>query len=291
MKKYESIKLYTGSEMPMVGMGTMMLDMKGNMQEIVDNAIEAGFRMFDNAALYGNEIPLGAALKKNGIPREELFITNKLKNGHHQFDDAVNECKKSLKNLGIDYLDLYLIHYPCPEHGMYKEAWKALEHLNKEGYVKNIGVSNFYIHHLEDLLPTCEIMPAIDQFECNPYCTMEPLREYLKERHIQPEAWFPLGGPVDRIKGEYDSTKNLYAEPVILAAAENHGKTPAQILLRWGVQNGLIVIPKSANPVHIKENIDIFNFALSDAEMNKINGLNEDYHGAPTGDNNNEYWD
>lgn len=288
------IKLNNGNEIPAIGMGTYELaDNIKDMQVIVDSAIEIGYRLFDTAALYGVEDILGEALRNNGIPREELFISSKLKNGHHRYEDALAEFDKSMKALGVDYLDMYLIHYPCPEHGLFKEAWKALEHLYKEGYVKNIGVSNFYIEHLEALLPSCEIIPVIDQFECNPYITMRPLREYLKEKGIQPEAWFSLGGPAVKSIAVDNPDLNLMTDPVVASIAKKYGKSQAQILLRWAAQSGIIVIPKSANPVRMRENFSIFEFTMSDEDMRRLDDLNLDHHTYNwlAGDVCNEYWE
>ena len=291
MKKCPMIKLNNGNEIPTVGMGTMMLELSGELQPIIDNAISCGYRLFDGAALYGNEELLGAAYKKNGINREELFISSKLKNGRHRYDDAIAECKKSLKTLGVEYLDMYLIHYPCPEHDLYAEAWRALETLYKDGLVRNIGLSNFNRPHVERILDICEIKPVVDQLECNPYLTIEPLRAYLKENDIQMEAWFPLGGPPMKKPGSYDETLNLKGEPVLAELAQKYGKSVAQIILRWEVQSGMVVIPKAANLEHMKQNMDIFDFELEDGDMRRVESLNMDYHAAPTGDDCNEIWD
>ena len=292
MIKCPYIKLNNGNEIPTIGMGTVLLgETEGEMQAAVDAAIEVGYRLFDTAALYGNEKRLGDSLKNNGISRDELFVSSKLKNGHHRYDDALKEFNKSISTLGVDYLDMYLIHYPCPEHGLYTEAWKALEHLYKEGYVRNIGVSNFNKSHLERLLSGCEIKPAVDQLECNPYLTIKPLRKYLNEQGIQMEAWFPLGGPPVKKEGTYDPNINLLADPVIVSIAEQYRRSAAQVVLRWEVQSGMVVIPKSSNPEHMKQNMDVFDFSLSDEDMCKIDDMNIDYHCAPDGDNCNEYWD
>ena len=294
MENCPYVKLNNGNEMPVIGMGTFSLaDNSGDMQAAVDAAIDIGYRLFDTAAIYGVEKILGEAIRNNGIPREELFISNKLKNGHHRYEDALAEFDKSIKALGVDYLDLFLIHNPCPEHGLYKEAWKALEHLYKEGYAKNIGISNFYVHHLEDLLPTCEIMPAIDQFECNPYITMAPLREYLKEKGIQAEAWFSLGGPAVKDTPVADPNVDIMTDKVVASIADKYERSHAQILLRWGIQSGAIVIPKSSKPERMRQNFNIFDFIISDEDMRKMDDLNFDYHVVPwlSGDANNQYWD
>lgn len=291
MSAYPTIRLNNGNCIPQIGLGTMFLEMPDNFQDIVDNAIAAGYRLFDTAALYGNEEQLGAALKHNGIPREEVFISSKLKNGHHQYDEALREFDKTLKRLDLDYLDMYLIHYPCPAHGLFPEAWRAMERLYREGLVKNIGVSNFEISHLEKLMETAEIMPAVDQLECNPYLTIRPLREYLKSRDIAMEAWFPLGGPVIKRPGTFDESVNLRADKTIAAIAEKYGRSLTQIILRWEVQSGMIVIPRTSSRGHMDENISIFDFELADEDVAVIEALNFDYHSAPTGDNCNEVWE
>lgn len=291
MGKCPTFKLSNGNVIPAVGMGTMFLEQGGDLQTIVDNAIASGYRLFDGAALYGNEELLGAAYKKNGITREELFISSKLKNGYHHYDDAIAECKKSLKALKVDYLDMYLIHYPCPEHNLYTEAWKALETLHKDGLVKNIGLSNFHKPHIEKILDICKIKPVIDQLECNPYLTIEPMRTYLKETGIQMEAWFPLGGPPMKMPGAYDPTLDLKSEPIIVEIAKKYGKSAAQIILRWEVQNDMVVIPKAASLEHMKQNMSIFDFELTAEDIQKIESMNRDYHAAPTGDNCNEVWE
>ncbi len=290
MQKCPTIKLNNGNDIPAIGMGTMFLEHGGDLQTIINNAIACGYRLFDGAALYGNEKLLGEAYKNNGIAREELFISSKLKNGKHRYDDAIAECKKSISDLGVDYLDMYLIHYPCPEHGLYTEAWKALETLHKDGLVKNIGLSNFHQAHIEKILDMCEIKPVVDQLECNPYLTIEPMRTYLKKVDIQMEAWFPLGGPPMKKPGEYDPTLNLREEPIIAEISEKHTRSTAQVILRWESQSGMVVIPKAANPEHMKQNMSIFDFELTAEDILKIESLNRDYHAAPTGDNCNEIW-
>jgi len=286
-----SIQLNNGNTLPALGLGTMFIDKVVDFDVVVRDALEAGFRLFDTAALYGNEKELGEAIRHAGIPRSEVFISSKLKNGHHAYEEALREFDKSLKALGFDYLDLYLIHYPCPAHGLYQEAWKALEHLYKEGYVKNIGVSNFHESHLDTLLAACEFKPVVDQLECNPYLTICQLREYLAQLDIVTEAWFPLGGPPNKPPGIGDPSKNLYAERVILDTARIHGKTPAQIILRWEVQSGMMAIPRSSSRAHMEDNLSVFDFTLSPEDVAAIEALDAGYHCAPTGDDCNEVWE
>lgn len=276
----------------MLGMGAVFLDAGGGIQKTIDTAIEAGYRLFDNAAFYGNEETIGTALKNNGIPREDLFISTKLKNGHHRFDDACRECERSMRRLGVDYLDMYLIHFPCPEHGLYTEAWKALEHLHKEGLVRNIGLSNFHETHIDRILDVCEIVPVINQLEIHPYHTIEPLREYMKKYRITVEAWFPLGGPSVRLDGKENPDKaKLFSEPVLVKIAQKYNKNVAQIILRWETQCGIIPIPKASSPAHIIENISIFDFELAADELKSISDLNKNCRFGPSCVDCNEYWD
>lgn len=267
------ITLNNGVKMPQLGLGVVFLEDGEMMQTAVDSAIDAGYRLFDNAASYGNEAAVGNAIKNNGIKREEVFISTKLRNSKHKYDDALFECDKSMKNLGVDYLDLYLIHFPCPGYDLYCEAWKALEHLYKEGMVRAIGVSNFHGSHLEKIFGMCEIPPTVNQLECNPYLQIAPLREYCQDHNIWPEAWFPLGGPADMPRDETTAGKVLLKDPVINELAEKYGRSPAQIVLRWETQSGIIVIPKSRNPGRIKENISIFDFDLSGEDMRRVDAL------------------
>lgn len=287
-----TMTLNNGNKIPALGMGAVFLDSDGDIQKTVDTAIDAGYRLFDNAAFYGNEESIGKALKNNGIAREELFISTKLKNGHHKFDDACRECESSMRRLRVDYLDMYLIHFPCPEHGLYTEAWRALEHLHKEGLVRNIGVSNFHESHIDRILDMCEFVPAVDQLEFNPYLTIKPLREYLTAHKIVPEAWFPLGGPAIRLDGLPNPLKEtIFTEPVIVGLADKYNRTPAQIILRWETQCGVIPVPKSSSPVHMRENINIFDFYMTQSELDFISGLNTGNRCGPSGDDCNEYWD
>jgi diketogulonate reductase-like aldo/keto reductase len=197
-----------------------------------------------------------------------------------------------MKQLGVDYLDLYLIHFPCPEHNQYTEAWKALEHLHKEGLVRNIGVSNFHEAHLDRILGLCEFKPVIDQLEFNPYLTISPLRGCLRKYEIVPEAWFPLGGPAVRLDGKPNPYKEtILTEPVLVGLARKYGKSTAQIILRWETQCGVIPVPKAATPSHMVDNISIFDFEMTAAEVDAVSGLNTDNRCGPSGDDCNEYWD
>ena len=231
------------------------------LSEAIRVALEAGYRHFDTAMIYENEAILGQALKKSGLPREELFLTSKVWNYDHGYEQTKNAFQASLDRLGTDYLDLYLIHWASAD---YIETWKAMEELYNAGKIKAIGVSNFQIHHLEDLMAHTEIIPMINQVETHPAFPQDELRAFMAQHAIIHEAWGPLG------QGKND----LLAQPVLLELAEKHGKSPAQIVLRWHIERGVVVIPKSVTPIRIRENRDIFDFSLSTEDMDKIATLN-----------------
>ena len=232
--------------------------------QIVEDAVKAalkhGYRSVDTAAFYQNEIGVGKAIKESGLPREELFVTTKVWNSDQGYESTLKAFDASLNKLAMDYIDLYLIHWQVK--GKYKETWKELEELYKDGKIRAIGVSNFHIHHLEDLLSDCEIKPAVNQVEYHPHLTQVLLREYCQRQEIQLEAWFPLK------KG------TLLNEPVIIDIADKYNKTPAQVILRWDLQNGVVTIPKSIKEHRTIENADLFDFQLSVADMEKIDSLN-----------------
>lgn len=231
----------------------------------VTTAFEAGYRSVDTAQFYQNEAGLGIAIQQSGIAREDLFITSKVWNSHHGADRMVEAFEESLDQLGVDYLDLYLIHWPVPALDKYIETYQAMEQLFKDGRVRAIGVSNFHIHHLERLLSTCEIVPAVNQVECHPYLQQQELKAFCKQHDICIESWSPLyrGGEV-------------LQEKAVLQLAEKHQKTPAQIILRWHLQEDSIIIPKSVTPARIHENITLFDFELSEEDMLAIRKLNKD---------------
>lgn len=275
MIKCPAIKLNSGAEMPALGFGTAMLD-GSKIQSVIRAAVESGYRMFDSSPLYGNEAEFGDALRSSGIKREEVFIASKLRNSQQKYEDALRAFDSTLKALKTSYLDMYMIYWPCPAYDRYCEAWKALEHLQKEGYVRNIGVSNFLPEHLEKLLGMCEIVPAVNELECNPYFSIAALRNYCGKKGIAVEAWFPLGGPVKKLGGNESSGPRLLTDPLLVELGKKYGKTAAQIVLRWEVQQGIVPLPKSSDPHRIFENINIFDFGLSDEDMYRIDMLNID---------------
>lgn len=254
--------LHNGVKMPWFGLGVFKVQ---DGQEAIDSvkaAIRFGYRHIDTAAIYRNEEGVGQAIQECGVPREELFITTKVWNADQGYDTTLQAFETSLTKLGLDYIDLYLVHWPVK--GKYKETWKALEKLYKDGRVRAIGVSNFHVHHLEDLLGEAEIVPMVNQIEYHPHLTQAPVHEFCKKHHIQMEAWSPLKQGV------------LLTEPTIVELAEKYGKTPAQIILRWDLQMEVVTIPKSVKEARIIENASIFDFELTSEDMARITALNKD---------------
>ncbi|MCK6205781.1 MULTISPECIES: aldo/keto reductase [Bacillus] len=257
----DTTKLHNGVEMPWFGLGVFKVQEGSEVIDSVKAAIKNGYKSIDTAAIYGNEEGVGQAIKESGAPREELFITTKVWNSEQGYDSTLAAFDESLSKLGLEYVDLYLIHWPVK--GKYKDTWRALEKLYKDGRVRAIGVSNFHVHHLEDLLETAEIVPMVNQVEYHPHLAQLELREFCKQKGIQLEAWSPL------------KQGQLLDEPVITEIAEKHKKSPAQIILRWDLQNEVITIPKSVKEHRIIENADIFDFELSSEDMEKIDALNK----------------
>ena len=256
----DTVTLNNGVKMPIMGLGVFKVEDGNVVTEAVKAAIKNGYRSIDTASFYDNEAGVGLGIKESGVPREELFITTKVWNSDHGYESTLKALEISLEKLGLEYLDLYLIHWPV--RGKYIETWKALEKLYHDGKVKAIGVSNFNIHHLEDILKEGTVKPVINQVEYHPHLTQVELREFCEREEIQLEAWSPLK------KGE------LLSDPIIQRLAEKHQKTPAQIILRWDIQNNVLTIPKSIKEHRIVENADIFDFSLMEEDMQEINGLN-----------------
>lgn len=263
MPKYlqDTTTLHNGVKMPWFGLGVYKAEEGQEVIKAVKAAIHHGYRSIDTASLYQNEEGVGKAIRESEIPREELFITTKVWNTDQGYDSTIQAFETSIQKLGLDYVDLYLIHWPVA--GIYKDTWKALEKLYKDGRIRAIGVSNFQIHHLQDLIGTADIKPMVNQVEYHPSLTQEELNAYCKQEGIQLEAWAPLK------RGQ------LQDNPTIVALANKHKKTPAQIILRWDLQNGVVTIPKSVKEHRIIENADIFDFELSTEDMNQINSLNQ----------------
>ncbi|HDT6576919.1 aldo/keto reductase [Bacillus cereus] len=267
--------LNNGVEMPWFGLGVFKVEDGPELVEAVKSAIKAGYRSIDTAAIYGNEKAVGegirAGIKEAGISREDLFITSKVWNSDQGYETTLAAYEESLKKLELDYLDLYLVHWPV--EGKYKDTWKALETLYKEKRVRAIGVSNFQIHHLQDVMKDAEIKPMINQVEYHPRLTQKELQAFCKEQGIQMEAWSPL------MQGQ------LLDNETLQEIAEKHGKTTAQVILRWDLQNGVITIPKSTKEYRIIANADIFNFELTKEDMEKIDALNQNHRVGPDPDN------
>ncbi|WP_430742392.1 aldo/keto reductase [Bacillus atrophaeus] len=266
----DTVKLHNGVEMPRFGLGVFKVENGSEATESVKAAIKNGYRSIDTAAIYKNEEGVGAGIKESGVARDELFITSKVWNEDQGYETTLAAFEKSLERLELDYLDLYLIHWPGKDK--YKDTWRALEKLYKDGKVRAIGVSNFQVHHLEELLKDAEIKPMVNQVEFHPCLTQVELREYCKKQGIQVEAWSPL------MQGQ------LLDNEVLKQIAEKHNKSVAQIILRWDLQQDVITIPKSIKEHRIIENADIFDFELSQEDIEKINALNKDERVGPNPD-------
>jgi diketogulonate reductase-like aldo/keto reductase len=253
--------LNDGAVLPAIGFGTYPLKNDEAVSGIV-SAIEAGYRLLDTAVNYRNEQEVGEAVRVCGLPREELLVASKIPGRDHGYDDAVASVHGSLERLGLDYLDLHLVHWPNPRIGRYAEAWQALVDLREQGLVRTIGVSNFTAAHLDRIIAETGVTPAVNQIELHPYFPQVEMRVVNAERGIQTESWSPLG-----------KRQAPFAEPAVADAAEAHGVTPGQVILRWQVQLGSIPIPKSATPERQRANLDVFGFELSDAELAAITAL------------------
>lgn len=258
----DTTTLSNGVKMPWMGLGVFKVTEGEEVIQSVKAAIKNGYISIDTAAIYGNEEGVGQAIKESGVPREELFITTKLWNSEQGYESTLAAFETSMNKLGLDYLDLYLIHWPGKDK--YKETWKAFEKLYKDGRVRAIGVSNFLVHHLEDLLSSAEIKPMVNQVEFHPHLTQKELLAFCKNEGIQLEAWSPL------------KQGQLLSEPVLEDLAHKYNKSIAQVILRWDLQHGVVTIPKSIKEHRIIENANIFDFELSAEDMEKIDGLNQD---------------
>jgi 2,5-diketo-D-gluconate reductase A len=261
MAQVPSIRLNNGVEIPQLGFGVFQVP-PDEVIEPVTTAIRAGYRLLDTAAAYQNEEGVGKAIADAGVPREELFITTKLWNADQGYDNALRAFDTSLQKLGIDQVDLYLIHWPLPKRDRYVETWKALEKIYADGRARAIGVSNFTERHLNRLLDETDVVPAVNQVELHPRLPQDELRAFHARHGIATEAWSPIG-----------QGKGLLEDPVIGAIAERVGKSPAQVVLRWHVQLGNLVIPKSVTPSRIRENIDVFDVELSAADVGELTAL------------------
>jgi diketogulonate reductase-like aldo/keto reductase len=254
--------LNNGTTIPLLGLGVYQTPRGEVAEEAVATALETGYRHIDTASMYGNEESVGRAVLNCGIPREDIWITTKLWNTDHGYERSIEAFNESLERLGLDYIDLFLIHWPVRE--LRAESWRALEHVYNEGTCRAIGVSNYMTWHLEELLGSCEIAPSVNQVEFSPYLYQKDLLDFCRREGIQLEAYSPL------TKGE------RLNDPALKSVASEYSRTPAQILIRWALQHNLVVIPKSADPERIKDNADVFNFNIVDEHMRLLDDLNED---------------
>ncbi|ABK73906.1 aldo/keto reductase [Mycolicibacterium smegmatis] len=254
------ITLNDGNSIPQVGLGVWQTPAEDT-ERAVAAALQAGYRHIDTAAAYRNETETGRAIANSGVPREDIFLVTKLWNSDQGYDATLAAFDASVQRLGVDYLDLYLIHWPVPENNKFVDTFKAFAHLRDQGRIRSIGVSNFEPEHLTTLIEETGIVPAVNQIELHPLLPQQELRDVHAKLGIATEAWSPLG------------QGSLLADPVITGIAEQHGKTPAQVLIRWHIQLGNIVIPKSVNPERIASNFDVFDFELSGQDITSIASL------------------
>ncbi|WP_061931343.1 aldo/keto reductase [Aureimonas sp. AU22] len=260
MTQHPTVSFNDGRAIPQVGLGVWQTPDDGA-AAAVSTAIHAGYRHVDTAAVYENERGVGEGLRQSGVAREELFVTTKVWNADQGFDATLKAMDASLGRLGLDHVDLYLIHWPAPAKGLYVDTWRALVRLKEEGRAKSIGVSNFTAEHLDRLIAETGVTPVLNQIELHPRFQQRALRKAHAERGIATESWSPLG------QGK------LLEDPVITKIAGKHGKTPAQVIIRWHIDNGLVVIPKSVTPSRIVANFDVFGFRLDADDMRDIKGL------------------
>jgi len=271
MTQVPNLKLNDGVEIPQFGIGVFQVDPDETVRTVLE-AFEAGYRHIDTAQMYRNEQGVGQAIVESGLARDEVFVTTKLNNDGHGTDSAVRELEKSLERLGLDQVDLYLIHWPQPKQDLYVQTWQGFERALAAGLTRSIGVSNFQPAHLERLAAETQTVPSVNQIELHPRLTQQELRRYHDEHGIATEAWSPIG------QGE------SLSEEAVVALAGKYGRTPAQVVLRWHIQAGNIVFPKSSNPGRIAENIDIFDFELADDDIATIESLNAGARRGPNPD-------
>ena len=258
--KQPYISLNNDIQIPQIGLGVWQTKDGAEVERAVSAALDAGYRLIDTAAVYGNESGVGNAIAASSIARKDIFITTKLWNSDQGYDATLAAFDKSLARLGLDYIDLYLIHWPTPAKDTYIDTWRAFEKLYADGKVRAIGVSNFTIDHLKRLLANSNVAPAVNQVELHPYLPQTELRTFCQLHGIAVESWSPLGG----------SGGDIMTNDIVQTIAANHHVSPAQVLLRWHLQNNLIVIPKSVHPERIVQNIDVFGFALSPGDMAQL---------------------
>ncbi|MFC4353536.1 aldo/keto reductase [Chryseomicrobium palamuruense] len=260
LTKDSTVQLANGIEIPRIGLGVYKMTDREEALQAMEHALAVGYRHIDTASLYDNEKEVGEAVRASGIPRSDIFVTTKVWNSDQGYDETLRAFEKSLKLLDMDYLDLYLTHWPVEE--TFVDTYRAMERLYDEKLIRATGVSNHHAHHLEKIMAQANVAPMVNQVECHPRLTQFELREFCKEHGIAVTSWSPL------------SRGRLLEEPSLVRLAEKHGKSPAQIIIRWHLQGDLIVIPKSVTPKRIEENIDVYDFELSTEDMRTIDGLN-----------------
>ncbi|WP_182141409.1 MULTISPECIES: aldo/keto reductase [unclassified Schaalia] len=267
MRQIPTVTTRSGVMVPQVGFGTYKVT--ENTAAIVTSALEVGYRHVDTAQMYGNETEVGEGWRASGLPREDIFLTSKLNNPNHAPEDARRTFEQTLIDLQTDYVDLFLIHWPVPMHycGDFASTWAVLEEFAAEGRARSIGVSNFEAHHLEQLFQTAKTLPEVNQIESHPYFAEVELHAFNAKHGIVTEAWSPL------------ARGTLLTDPVLERIGKEHGRSPSQVALRWGVQRGDIVLPKSSTPLRQRENLDLFGFELSDADMREIYALDRGERG------------
>lgn len=279
MSQNKKYTLNDGSSLPAIGLGT--IDLKGakGVNSLITAMEENGYRLIDTSTNYNNEGAVGEAVRRTTVPREELIISSKLPGAAHDYDQAIQMIQESLYRLGLDYFDKYLIHWPLPKQGKYAEAWQALVDAQKFGLIKTIGVSNFLSEHLEHIIEQTGITPATNQIERHPYFNNKELVKANEKFGILSEAWSPFGREIN----------DVLENETIREIAEKYGKVPAQVIVRWNVQNNVLVIPRSASPVHQKQNLDVFDFELEEEDLNAIDKLDKGEPGRVENQHPNEY--
>lgn len=265
MQKSPMITLNDGNQMPQLGLGVYKVE-DAIAAELVSNAISLGYRLIDTASMYENEIGVGDGIRAAGVNRDEIFVTTKFWLDGLGYENTLAEFDKSLKKLGLDYLDMYLIHWPAPKRGLlYVDSWRAMEKLQAEGLIRSIGVSNFHGHHIDEILKVSSVVPAVNQIELHPWLTQEAMVEYDASHGIITQAWSPLA------RGK------IFDEALLAELAGVYGKSAAQVVLRWHIQRGISVIPKTSSVGRLAENLDVFDFELSADDVARISALNIDF--------------
>jgi 2,5-diketo-D-gluconate reductase A len=258
------LTLSDGTTLPQLGLGVYKVD-AGEAVQVIHDGLEVGYRLIDTATMYGNEPEVGKAIATSSIPREDIILTTKFWMDDLGYDNTRDACRRSIDALGVDYLDMYLIHWPAPQRDLYTESWRAMEDLRDEGLIRSIGVCNFHTHHLERIFQMARYFPTLNQVEIHPWLTQEPLSDFHQRHNVMSQAWSPLA------RGQ------ILDQPDLVRIADEIGKTVPQVVIRWHLQRGYSVIPKSVKKERMAENADVFDFTLSDSQMTDIAALNRDY--------------